>query len=131
MMAEDLNGDKVQWNPKGRTYRFDSDKGSKPHRAAREILYEKYPTQVILEEVSIPVRARQKFFLDFYVPLAKLAVEVHGEQHYVFNAHFHSSKANFFRSQKNDREKAEWCDLNDISLIVLDHKELDDWKNQI
>ena len=132
MLIEDLRGNKIKWTPTGQTFLFDSERGSKPHCEARKLLKDRFPTLRILEEVSIPVIHRKKtLFLDFYIPVRKIAVEVQGIQHYQFVSAFHSSKADFLNQKKNDRMKCEWCDLNGIELIILDDGEQDIWENVI
>lgn len=83
---------------------------------AGQKLRKKYPSDVILEEVHIP----DGFYLDFFIPSRKIAVEVQGEQHSEFIPHFHKNKAGFVRSQDRDARKAEWCRINDIDLIYVD-----------
>tara|TARA_Y100000310_G_scaffold289698_1_gene316296 strand:+ start:450 stop:851 length:402 start_codon:yes stop_codon:yes gene_type:complete len=91
------------------------------HLQAREILRRLYPTDRLLEEVSLP--GTGGLVADFYLPNKKTVVECHGEQHYNFVRHFHGSKLNFLRSKRNDARKEEWCVLNNISLIELPYNE--------
>jgi predicted adenine nucleotide alpha hydrolase (AANH) superfamily ATPase len=53
------------------------------------------------------------------VPHKKICLEVHGEQHYKFVPFYHSTMLNFLKSQKRDKEKLEWCDINNIQYIEL------------
>jgi hypothetical protein len=55
------------------------------------MLHEKFPTLQILEEVSIPLRSKETLYLDFYIPLIKKCIEVHGEQHYKFVPFYHTT----------------------------------------
>jgi hypothetical protein len=56
----------------------------------------------------------------------KIAIEVHGQQHFKFNKFFHSnSRIKFFQSMKRDWEKTEWLELNDIKLVELEEKDID------
>ena len=57
--------------------------------------------------------------MDFYLPLKKICCEVHGEQHYKFVQFYHNNMMNFFKAQKRDREKQEWCEINGIKYIVF------------
>ncbi len=108
----------------------DKRKKSTLHIRARKILRELYPTDRVLEEVSLP--GSGGLISDFYLPNRKIMVECHGEQHYRFNAHFHRTRLNFLKSQSNDRRKKEWCDMNNISLIELPFDEDDDdWRARI
>lgn len=131
MIVEDLDGNKYEWRARGKTFLFDSSKGSGLHQSARSILKDRFPTIAILEEVSIKVRKRKTLYLDFYIPMRKLAIEVQGSQHFTFSSKFHGSKRDLLKQQKNDREKASWCELNDISLVTLRFDEVKDWENQL
>lgn len=126
----DLDGKVFEWKPRGREYLFNSN-SSGLHDKARDVLNNRFPTIRILEEVSIPVRRGKTLFLDFYIPMKRVAVEVHGSQHFSYSSMFHKTRADFMRQKRNDREKAEWCELNGINLIVLKFDEEKDWVNQI
>jgi predicted adenine nucleotide alpha hydrolase (AANH) superfamily ATPase len=70
--------------------------------------------------------------LDFYIPLSKLCIEVHGEQHYKFIPFYHGNIMSFLKAQKKDREKKEWCDNNNIRYIELPYNEnQEQWINRI
>jgi hypothetical protein len=61
-----------------------------------------------------------------------LCIETHGEQHYKFTAFYHSTKFNFLKAQKRDREKQEWCEINGIKYIALPHYEdAEKWKERL
>jgi hypothetical protein len=75
-----------------------------------------YPTELILEEFYIPY---DRLYIDFFLPRKRLAVEVQGEQHYAFSAHFHGTMENFKRAQERDNRKSLWCTMNDIRLIKI------------
>ena len=105
---------------------------SQGHLAARQLIKELYPTLQILEEVHIPITKSEYGFLDFYLPLLRLAVEVNGGQHYKFNAHFHKDHRDFLYQQRRDKNKREWCSINNIKLVELDStKDSRLWKQQI
>ncbi len=90
------------------------------------------PTMQILEEVKISPRKSQIMYLDFYIPLTRTCIEVHGEQHYKFVAHYHSNQLAFLQSQKRDREKQEWCEINQIKYVALPYDESDiEWEQKI
>ena len=102
------------------------------HLAARSILSSIYPTMQILEELPISVRKSEILYLDFYIPLTKIAVEVHGEQHYKFIPFFHNTILNFYHSKKNDKNKIEWCEKNNIYLIELPFNESEQqWRKRV
>ncbi len=78
-------------------------------------LKELYPRDVILEEVYLP----DGFYLDFFIPSRRIAIEVQGRQHDEFVPHFHGSKADFFKSKVRDNNKAKWCQINEIELKAI------------
>jgi len=104
---------------------------SKYHLEARKLLRKTYPTLQLLEEVSIPIRQGITLYLDFFLPLIKLCVEVHGEQHYKFIPFFHTDKIGFLRQLGRDRDKEEWCNINNINLIILKYDKMDNWSEQV
>jgi hypothetical protein len=129
MTVRDLNGNIVNWNLTGHIAKGRIKEKSSFHLAARKILTQIFPTLQILEEVPIPLRKSETLYLDFYLPLIKRAIEVHGEQHYKFTPFYHSNRINFLKAQKKDNEKREWCEINGINHIVLPHFEnIDKWK---
>jgi hypothetical protein len=65
-------------------------------------------------------------FADFYLPLRKVVVECHGEQHYRFIPHFHTDRRSFTMAQNRDQRKIDWCHLNNIRVAILPYSEKDD-----
>lgn len=109
---------------------------SKYHTQARSLIQDIFHGYNILEEVKLPgsVNPAKKsvLYLDFLIPNVKMGVEVHGRQHYEYIPFFHKSKAGFLRSQSRDRTKAEWCEKNQIELIILKYSDTkDDWRKQL
>ena len=109
---------------------------SKYHIAARELLAEMFSGYTVLEEVKLPgsrcPSKKSALFLDFFIPTLMLGIEVHGRQHYEFCKFFHKTMAGFLQSNKRDFIKEDWCELNDIELIVLKYSDsIEDWRNQI
>ncbi len=132
MKVRDLEGNLSSFKLKGSIITAaDNRARSKLHIQAREILYELFPTMQILEEVPIKTRPNQNQFLDFYINKIKLAVEVHGQQHYKFNSLFHASAQDFLKQKKMDQDKKEWCELNNITYIELPFNEVKEWKKTI
>lgn len=110
------------------------DNASKGHKLAIQMIKDELPSAVILEEVSIRVTTRDKSrqYLDIYLPKRDLVIEVHGRQHKEFVLHFHGSKKEFRKAQLKDRQKKEWCELNELRLIELFHDESEDeWRDKI
>lgn len=118
MEVRDLDGQISKWSMQGHLVGLaDNRPRSNIHLAARKVLREWFVTADILEEVDFsPVKGKTLYF-DFYIPLVKLAVEVQGEQHFKHVPFFHKNKMDFYLALKNDREKREWCGLNNITLV--------------
>jgi hypothetical protein len=95
---------------------------SKYHLAAREVIKGVFSSTKLSEEVHIP-GCPSTMYIDFFIPLMKIGIEVQGEQHYKMIGHFHKDKAAYYLARKRDREKAEWCELNGISLIEFPYNE--------
>ena len=114
----------------------DKTKKSKYHLQARELIKQIFSSYTILEEVKLPgsrdPSKKSTLFLDFLVPGVKMAIEVHGQQHYEYSPFFHKTKAGFYQSLKRDEIKAEWCELNNFNLVVLKYSDnIDRWRQQI
>lgn len=99
------------------------------HLLARKLIKSIFPFDVLLEEVPLP---STRLFADFLLPLPRLVIEVHGEQHYKFNKLFHKDSTAFAESVFRDKLKIEWCNHNNIKLIELPYNESEDeWRNRI
>jgi hypothetical protein len=132
MLVKDLDGNSHNWLLTGNMAKGKVSNKSSLHLQARTLITGSYPTLQILEEVPIQLRKSEILYLDFYLPLKKICFEVHGEQHYKFVSFYHSNMLNFLKSQKRDREKQEWCELNGIQYIVLGYDEsVETWNERI
>lgn len=132
MLIKDLDGNNHNWLLTGNMAKGKVSNKSSLHLKARELLSGTYPTMQVLEEVPIQVRKNETLYLDFYIPLKKICVEVHGEQHYKFVAFYHHNMLNFLKAKKRDSDKAEWCEINGITYIALPYDESsDEWQNRI
>lgn len=132
MTIRDLSGNIHQWQLTGNMSKGKIDHKSSLHLQARSALISIYPTLQILEEVPIPLKKSEVLYLDFYIPLIKTCVEVHGEQHYKFVPFYHSNMLGFAKSKKRDQEKTEWCEINNIKQIILPYNESEEqWKARI
>ena len=123
MLVKDLDGNNHNWQLTGNMPKGKVVNKSSLHLKARELISLSYPTLQILEEVPIILKKGETLYLDFYIPLKKTCIEVHGEQHYKFVSFYHSNMLNFLKAQKRDREKQEWCELNNIQYIALPYNE--------
>jgi hypothetical protein len=131
MEVHDLDGNIYNWQLVG--YQANPNiKKSGLHMKAREMITEIFPTLQILEEVPIKITRNDTLYLDFYIPLKRLCIETHGEQHYKFIAHYHGNALGFLRHQKRDKLKKEWCNLNGIDFIELPFNEsYEQWLNRL
>ena len=115
--------------------RNDREKVSNNHAQARELIHDLFRGYSIMEEVKLPgsrnPAKKSVLFLDFLIPNARIGIEVQGRQHYEFVPFFHKNKDGFFEARARDVAKAEWCEINDISLIKLKYNELDNWRSQL
>ena len=114
----------------------DQTKKSSLHMKARELISELFCGYTILEEVKLPgsrdPSKKSVLFLDFFIPNAMLGIEVNGKQHYEYVPYFHKSKAGFLSYLHKDSVKKDWCDLNNIDLIVLKYSDpIEVWRDQI
>lgn len=130
MKVYTLDNELVKWTPRGISSRDNRSK-SGLHLVARELLLDKHPTVSIIEEVTIPLGRNKVAYLDFYIPLLQIAYEAHGEQHYKFSAHFHSTEQGFIKHKNRDADKERWCELNNIGLVILPYNEIESWGDLI
>lgn len=130
MKIIDFNGREHSWPPKGcKVDLNDKRPRSSLHLRCRALLHAMYPTRQILEEVPLP---GTNLRLDFYLPHRDLAVECQGQQHTKFNPFYHGDKASFMRAKANDHKKREYCRMNNIEVIELNHDESnDEWRDKI
>jgi hypothetical protein len=128
-----LDGNSYKWNPKSGS---ESAKRSKLHEKAKVILDICFPYDRILQEVSLPgtktLGRKGTLRADFFIPNRNLIVEIHGQQHFKFNKFHFKDKLSFFRAQARDRDKREWCRVNEINIIEFNYNESeDDWRRKI
>ena len=126
-----LDGREHTWNPKS-----GGGKRSKLHQTAKKVLDNCYPYDRILEEVTLAgtstERRRSKLRGDFYLPNRNLIVEVHGKQHFEFNKFHFKDKLSFYKAKARDRDKKEWCEINEITIIEFNYNETEDeWRRKI
>lgn len=127
-----LNGQEHYWNfIKYKPHK----KCSKLHLRARKLLTKEFPCEIIYEELALPGTKTERqttLFADFFIPTKYIIIEVQGEQHYKFNNFFYDNKLEFFQAQSRDRNKKEWCQINNILLIELPFNENDQqWLQRI
>ena len=128
-----LDGIEYEWKMPSKVIQGNKRKTSTGHQKVRQILAELYPLFQVYEEVPIRVRFHpyKTLYLDLYVKHLNLAIEVHGAQHYEFSSLFHKTHLDFLIQQRNDSLKVDWCNHNDIDLLVLDSRNTLNWKEMI
>lgn len=109
---------------------------SKLHLKARELIEKTFPFDNIHEEVTLPGSKKgasgSLLYADFFLPSRKLIVEVNGRQHDEYIKFFHKNKLEFYKAQARDRNKKEWCELNNITIVYLNHNESEEeWAAKI
>lgn len=102
----------------------DSANPSGLHKSVRELLQTTFPSSSIYEEVML---LGTGLIADFFISDLKILVECHGEQHYKFVKRFHKTIGGFVASQKRDKMKQEWCEINDVIYVELPFNRVDDW----
>lgn len=127
MNTTGLDGSQHKLTFNGLTSKSSLNNKSSLHLEARNILKETYPTLQIIEEVPIYVRKSEIMYIDFFIPLIKKCIEVHGEQHYEFTPFYHRSRMDFLKQKKRDRDKAEWCEINNFTYIELPFNKTNEW----
>jgi hypothetical protein len=131
MQVKDLEGKICNWNLRGHISHGNTNK-SEPHLLARKLINDTFPTLQSLEEVPINLKKGVTLYMDFYLPLKKMCIEVHGEQHYKYVSFYHGNILNFVKAQKRDREKEEWCEINGIKYVALPYnKNIEEWRDLI
>lgn len=134
MKVTGLNGKEYTWNPS--SGERSSDSQSNLHKKAKKLLDISFPYDRILEEVSLvgtnTTLRRGTLRADFFIPNRNLVVEVHGEQHFKFNDFFFQDKLSFFKAAARDKDKQEWCRINDIRIVAFNYNEdIDEWRRKI
>jgi len=127
MNVVDLDGNEFKLALASLTSKSQLNNKSSFHLEARNIIKGIYPTLQVIEEVPIQIRKSETLYIDFLIPLNKKCIEVHGEQHYNFTPFYHRTKLDFLKQQKRDREKQEWCEINNITYIELPYNQQEQW----
>jgi len=134
MKILDLDNKERIWSLHGYTVNGGNDRAARSqyHLKARQLLREAFPTLTVLEEVGIPIRRGEMVYVDFYIPLRRLAFEVQGEQHFKYIPHFHHTLSNFRKAKTRDYDKKRWLEQNGITLVEFCYNEtIEEWKNKL
>ncbi len=99
---------------------------------AREVVKTVFPRMSMVEEVAVKIKKGLTLYLDLYIPMLSVVVEIHGRQHYEFTPHFHGHQHRFGRCRLNDDLKKEWCEINEIRYVELAYNEsADEWAEKL
>lgn len=127
MQVLDLDGHVSNWSFNKNSSVSNSFNKSSLHLLARQIIKEVFPTMQSLEEVTVHIRKNHIAYLDFFIPMVKLCIEVHGEQHYKFTPFYHANILAFAKAKKRDQDKKEWCNINNIRYVELPFNKTEEW----
>jgi hypothetical protein len=135
MKAVGLDGREYTFTPANNQSNVSDTNRSKLHKKAFKLAQEFYPHVEILEEVSLPgsrVNGGSVLQADIFLPIQKIIIEVHGEQHYNYIPFFHKNKRDFFRAKARDVNKRRWAEINGFIFIELPYNETEDeWKERL
>ena len=105
--------------PKVKKYIIDWEAKSKSkiQFKAKQFLEKYWKHHVVFEEFPV---AGTLLTIDFYNATKKIAVEVQGGQHRRYVPFFHNNyKNNYIDQLRRDKDKREFCEINDIALIEV------------
>lgn len=135
MKVVGFDGKEVNWNFSKNYVRKQREGKSSLHKQCLQDLLRLFPNRTIYEECTLPGSSRvgrsALLYADFFIPDIPAIIEVHGKQHYEYCPFFHKTKMAFYKAKARDRDKIEWCKMNDIKIVVLPYNEKDSWKQMI
>ncbi len=101
--------------------------GSKGEFELYDLLKEEFPLYKIVPQYPIKtvdgVGRKKTLFVDFAIPMLKLAFEFDGVQHEKYVAHFHRNRAGFANAQANDLRKHIELANQGFTLVRFSSKE--------
>ncbi len=98
---------------------WDAKSRSKIQTKVKEFLRHHWENEAVFEEFPV---VGTKLTIDFYNATRDVAVEVQGQQHRRYTAHFHNkNKVNFLNQLRRDKDKLEFCEKNCIKLVEVYH----------
>lgn len=134
LKVKGLDGKVYPWYP--RSNRSTIAKQSSYYVRAKQLIKLLYPTDPLLEEVSLP-GTRPTLFADFFLIRRRTLIEVHGEQHYESLKNFEPSRFNPTRlklaaAKRNDMKKKNWCNINQFYYVELPYfEDIHAWRCRI
>lgn len=82
-----------------------------------ETFLQKNNLEYTREYVLEPTKLRLDFYLEYRGK--RIGIEYNGSQHYKFSSFFYSSENDFLVQQERDRRKIQYCQENNIILLVI------------
>jgi len=76
-----------------------------------------FPRYTIIKETYVNYKNTRLFF-DFYIKEFGVYIEVQGQQHVLFNKHFHGTKENYWAQKRRDNLKLEFVQNNPYLSLV-------------
>ena len=96
---------------------WDGESKSKIQFRSKQFLKKYWQHHVVFEEFPV---AGSLLTIDFYNATKRIAVEVQGGQHRRYVPFFHNNyKNNYLDQLRRDKNKRDFCELNDIKLIEI------------
>jgi hypothetical protein len=98
------------------------------HKTVLKVAQEAFPGNTILEEQTIDVQIdhrTQKLPVDIVIKDLKIAIEVHGQQHYEFCTHFHGTLDGFKAQKARDRAKTDAIYAAGWSQVIVKFDEVE------
>ncbi len=96
---------------------------SKGEASLLEILKKDIPHYAIIPQKKIKIGFHKNLFIDYYIPVLKLAFEFDGRQHSEYVPYYHQDIAGFMRSKLCDEAKNKWCVDNGVDMIRVNYNE--------
>ncbi len=103
---------------------MNNSRGEKRILGILEKLHIKFEIQKSFDSCRFPdTGAKAKF--DFYIPDKNILIEYNGIQHYEARKSGWNTEEALIERQKKDQFKINWCQKNNISLLVIPYTDFD------
>lgn len=104
---------------------WDDDSLSKFQWEVKQFLRKYWEAHIVYEELLLG--GTRGLRLDFFNLTKRVGIECQGMQHVKYNKFFHNASLSQFRMQmERDVKKANWCEINDITLVEIFEHDVDD-----
>jgi len=104
-------------NPKKYLIDWKASSKSKIQFETKNFLNKFWKNHIVFEEFPV---AGTKLSIDFFNATKRIAIEVQGEQHTRYTPFFHGNhKSNYIDQLKRDRDKLDFCRINEIKLVEV------------